>query len=505
MRVKKSFLNAVSNSLILIIRSVLLFVVRIVFVKTLGKMYLGVDSLFTNVLLVLSIADSGISTAINFSLYKPLADKNYKKLSSLMTFYKKAYKTLGLIVLGVGLLFIPFLQFVIHEHIDHIYLYYLIYLATVVIPYFISYKDSLLTADQNLYQSSIIVGSTFIIMYLLRIAFLIYLPNFFIFAIIQLVMIIIQRILINRYITKKYKQVNFNEKESITKKEKKTIFKNVKAVFLNKVGYFLVAGTDNIIISAIPGLGLGVVAIYTNYYSVVGTVDNVILKGLSGITSSFGDLAVSESKEIQEDVFNILAFLTFILVGLFTIGFMFLLTPLIQICFGSGFKVSIMVLLAICLNFYFSGNLKSLDVIKEATGVYHQDRYVNMLQALINVILSITLGIKFGLFGVVLATLISCIVLPLWNRPYIAYKYIFKKKLYKYYLRQFMYLLSLVLIFIVTHIILKYIVIDNAIISFIVKAVIISIIYFIGISIIYFKTKEYKYLYTTIKKKIKKA
>ena len=91
MRLKKSFLNAFTNSLILIIRSVLLFVVRIVFVKTLGKTLLGVDSLFTNIVLVLSLADSGIGTAINFSLYKPLAEKNYQKVSTLMSFYNCVY------------------------------------------------------------------------------------------------------------------------------------------------------------------------------------------------------------------------------------------------------------------------------------------------------------------------------------------------------------------------------------------------------------------------------
>ena len=92
MRVKKSFFNAVSNSSILIVRSILLFVVRIVFVKTLGKSLLGLDSLLTNLLVVLSITDLGISTAINYSLYKPIHDKDYKKVSALMSFYKHSPK-----------------------------------------------------------------------------------------------------------------------------------------------------------------------------------------------------------------------------------------------------------------------------------------------------------------------------------------------------------------------------------------------------------------------------
>ena len=500
MRVKKSFLNAVSGSLILIIRAILMFAVRIVFVRTLGKMYLGVDSLFTNVLLVLSIADSGINTAINFSLYKPLADKDYKKVSSLMTFYKKVYRILGFAVLIIGLIFMPFLSFIIKESVPNIYLYYLIYLATTVVTYFISYKDSLLNADQNQYQSSLIVGSTYIIMYILRIIFLLVLPNFFVFAIIQLIMMIIQRVLVNRYITKKYDYISFKSSDKISKSEEKKIFKSIKSMFLNKIGFYLVNGTDNIIISALPKLGLGTVAVYTNYYSVVGMLENIISKAVSGVTSSFGDLAVKESKDVQQKVFDIISFLSFLIFGLFSVGFMFLLTALIKICFGASFGVSSATLLIICLNFYITGVLRPLDIIKEATGNYIQDRYANIAQAIINIILSIVLGIKFGLFGVVLATFISYILIPLWIRPFVAYKYIFDKKPYKFYFRQIIYLLSLILIYFVIVLIFKYVVINNIIISFIIKMLMIMVIYIMMISIIFGRTQEFKYIINLLKK-----
>lgn len=504
MRVKKSFFNAISNSLILIVRSILLFLVRIVFVRTLGKVYLGVDSLFTNILLVLSITDSGISTAINFSLYKPLAEHDNQKISSLMTFYKKMYRILGIIVLVLGLSFIPLLKFVITENIEYIYIYYLVYLLTTVMSYFISYKDSLLIADQNLYKSSAIVGTTYIIMYLLRIIFLIIIPNFLIFALIQLIMLFIQRILVNKYITNKYKSIDFNEKKGISKQEQKTIFKNVKSMFLNKLGYFLVNGTDNIIISSIPSLGLGAVAVYTNYYSIISMVDSIISRGLSGITSSFGDLAVNESKKVQEDVFNIISFISFCIYGLFSVGFLFLITDFIKICFGNSYELETLLTVIICINFYIIGILKTLDIIKEATGNYIQDRYANLVQAIINIILSIVLGKKIGLLGIVIATLISYIVVPLWNKPYIAFKYIFQKQPFKYLVKQLKYILSLIIIGFICCFVIRGIDINNVFLEFILKIIIITIIYILCISLIYWKTDEYKYLVNTIKKIVKK-
>ena len=500
MRLKKSFLNAFTNSLILIIRSVLLFVVRIVFVKTLGKTLLGVDSLFTNIVLVLSLADSGIGTAINFSLYKPLAEKNYQKVSTLMSFYKKVYRNLGIIVFIIGILFMPFLPFIVSENIDHIYLYYFLYVATTVISYFLSYKDSLLNADQNSYKSSIIVGSTYVFMYVLRIIFLLLIPSFFIYIMIQLIITFIQRLIINRYITKQYPYISFSDNRKIEKKEQKDIFKRIKSMFINKVGYFLVNSTDNIIISAIPGLGLGMVAVYTNYYSVTNMVDSIVNRGLSGITASFGNLAVSESKKTQENVFNIMMFLSFIIYGLISIGFLFLLTPFIKICFGPSFELNKLLTLIICINFYIIGMIKTLDIVKEATGNYIKDRYANIIQAIINLFLSTILGIKFGLIGIVIATLISYIIVPLWNKPYIVYRYIFEKKAISYFIRQLVYFISLIIITIICSYVLNLVIINNIIIDFIIKGLIICIIYLIVISIIYYNTDEYKYIFNLIKK-----
>ena len=505
MRVKKSFLNATTNSLILVIRSVLMFAVRIVFVRTLGQTLLGVDSLFTNLLLVLSMADSGISTAINFSLYKPLSDKDYDKVSILMSFYKRVYRTLGLIVIGIGIAFIPCLSIIIKEPVENLYLLYLIYLATTAITYFISYKDALLNADQNYYKSSIIVGSTYSLMYIIRIIFLIVMPNFIIYALIQLIMMFIQRILINRYITKQYSHIKFNLKEKLPKKETKEIFNKIESMFINKLGGFLVNGTDNIIISATLKSGLGVVAVYTNFYSIVNTVDTIITRGLSGVTSSFGDLAVNESKKTQEDVFNNLNFISFVIYGLFFVGFYFLLNELIVIFFGNNFKLGLSIILLICLNFYITGILKPLDVVKEATGNFVHDKYVNLMQAGINIILSIILAKYLGLFGIVLATFLSYVLLPLWNRPYVTYKYTFNKNPFNYFKIHIKYALSLVLIIFLISLIIDKIVISSLILDFIVKSIIISILYLLLIILIYFKTPEYKFYYNLVKKVLKKT
>ena len=92
------------------------FISRTVFIKTIGEFYLGVNGLLSNVLSILSLAELGISTAINYSLYKPLSDDNKKKIVSLMNFYKKAFRVIALVVGTIGLAILPFLDVIIKDN-----------------------------------------------------------------------------------------------------------------------------------------------------------------------------------------------------------------------------------------------------------------------------------------------------------------------------------------------------------------------------------------------------
>ena len=279
---------------------------------------------------------------------------------------------------------------------------------------------------------------------------------------------------------------------------------SIKAMYMHKIGNYLVTGTDTIIISANPSLGVALVGVYTSYISITGLIDNMLYKGLNGITASYGELSVTENTDAQENVFNIISFLSFILFGLFTTGFMFLLTPFIKLCFGTDFSLNYTILLILCINFFLVGNLKSIDVIKEATGTFISDRYAPLIQAAINLILSIILTIKLGLIGVVLGTLISTILVPLWNKPYIAYKNIFKKSPISYFKTQFIYILTLIINYIITYYILKNINISNSLVSFIIKGLIIVIVYITFISITYWRNSSFNYLKNIIVRKIKR-
>ena len=149
--------NSVRNLITAIIGQgvgfVISFIARIFFIRTLGREYLGLNGLFTNILTILSLAELGVGEAITFSLYKPLAENNTKKCSMLMQLYKKVYTVIGVTILFIGLCLTPFLPLIIKDmpDIPYISLIYALFVVNTAVSYFFSYKRNLIIADQKRY------------------------------------------------------------------------------------------------------------------------------------------------------------------------------------------------------------------------------------------------------------------------------------------------------------------------------------------------------------------
>ena len=114
------------------------FVMRTVLIRLLGSEYLGLDSLFTSILQMLNIAELGFSSAIVFSMYKPIAVGDQNRVCMLLNLYRSAYRVTGSAILIVGLLLTPMLPGLIKDQVPsdlNLYFLYFICLGNTVIGY----------------------------------------------------------------------------------------------------------------------------------------------------------------------------------------------------------------------------------------------------------------------------------------------------------------------------------------------------------------------------------
>ncbi|WP_394121298.1 lipopolysaccharide biosynthesis protein [Planococcus donghaensis] len=478
------------------------FIARTIFVKVLGAEYLGINGLFTNILSILSLAELGIGASIVFSLYKPLAENDRSKVKALMQLFRKFYIFIGVVVAVLGLSFTPFLEHVIKDmpDIPHIHLIYIMFVINLSLTYFFSYKRSLLFADQNSHLVTLYQHFFFSGLNIGQIIILIFTQNYFLFIGVKLLFTLLENLLISIKVNKMYPFMKETDIVKIDEEEKKIITRNIKAMMWHKVGTTVVMGTDSLLISKF--VGIIAVGVYSNYLLITNALNTIFSLVFRSITASIGNLGVEENKDKKEFVFYTLNIFGFWVYGFASISLFVLLNPFIDLWLGKGYLFSEGIVFIIVLNFYLTGMRKNVLTFKDAFGLFWNDRYKPLLEALVNLVVSITLVKYFGIMGIFVGTTISTLSTAFWIEPYVLYKYGFKSSVKPYFIKHFIYSVFLFIVGYITWL-TSLAFPDDTLISFIVKVLICAIIPNLLFIIIFWRNQNFKYLLNIIMRRLK--
>lgn len=497
MRIKNSVINVLSGLGSQILITALSFISRTVFINSLGIEYLGINGLLTNILAMLSLAEAGIGSSIIYSLYKPVADNDHQKVNILMKFYRYTYLVIALVVLLLGLSLMPFLGLFIKDtSVENVHIIYFIFLLNMVFPYLYVHKNSFLNVCQKGYIVTGIYTVSSIVTLCVRIGILHYTENYILYLVIESITILLTSIFLATIVNKMYPYLKSKVEGSIDKETKQTMTKNVKAIVLQNIGNYLVMGTDNIIISSF--ISVAAVGLYSNYNMLIEICRNLTNQVFNNVYHSVGNLVAEANIEKIYFIFKVYRFLTFWLYSSVCILLYITIDPFITNWIGQKYLMSSSVLLILLLIFYERGMRNAITTVKSTAGIFHEDRYVPLIQAIINLVISIWLVQTIGIVGVFIGTLVSTLVGPFWTTPYFVYRKIFKKSLLYYYLSYSGYAIIGVGTYILTNYVCGFVSGDGWV-GLIYLAIICLLVPNILYLIIFYKTVEFNYLIKIIK------
>lgn len=469
------------------------FFTRWMFIALLGKEYLGVSGLFTNVLSLLSLANLGFDTAIIYSLYKPLADGDLVAVKGYMCVYRRVYRAVGAIVFILGCILMPFLPHLIKGTVtipENIYAIYLLFLAQSASSYLFSYKQSLLTASQqnrinSLYHSIFMVlrnlGEMVVLFF-----FHAYIPTLICIIAFQLA----ENAWIARVTDKKFPFLTDSSAGEISFEQKQSLKENVKSLFLYKISGTIISSTDNILISRFQGLAS--VGLYSNYVYIVDVIRTFLSYIFYSMTASIGNYNATESKEANEKMFYNLFFASFWLYGFTGICMGTLLNPFISLWIGEDYLLPNWTVFIIIVNYYTAGVQYASTTYREVTGLFKVGKYRPLIAAMINLVVSIILAYPLGISGVLLGTIISRLCVYFWYDPYIIHKKLFQRKLNYYFTTYLLYLMAAFGMGAICLIICNRIPALNQWIAFLVKALICAVFPNVGFFIVFRKRAEFQ-------------
>lgn len=479
------------------INTVISFVARTVFIKILGSDYLGLNGLFTNILTILSFAELGIGNAIVFSMYKPLAVGDCRKIASLMALYKKAYETIGLVVAIVGGSVTPFIRFIIKDPPDiseNIYVLYLLFLFNTVCSYFFVYKRSIIIADQKNYIVLALTEGTYVIQIVSQIIFLYLTHNYMGYLLLQIGGTLLGNIITSVASNKMYPFLK-DKAEPLGKEEVSGIFRNVRALTLYKFGSVILNGTDNILVSSL--IGVTEVGLVSNYILLSTTCTTVLNKITDAFTASVGNLnAISDSKKKYE-IFNKLFLITAWLYGLASVGLIMVSESFVCAWIGREFLVDKITVIAIVAGFYVKGVHFVAYTYRTTLGLFVEGRMSPLAAAILNIVLSFVLCKWIGLAGIFIATPIARVLTTGVIDPVLIYKKHFHLNPMIYYVKYAGYVLIFTAISIVCGKAISLVTITGWL-GVIVQAVIVTVIFNLIMLLIFGRTKMFKEIVDSI-------
>lgn len=426
-RTQNTINNSLTGILLQIITSVLALIYRTILIRVLGVEYLGINGLFSNILNLLSLSELGFNIAIAYRMYEPASKNDYSKLGALLNFFEHIYKCVASIIFIIGLCLIPFLNFLIKDNGEipnaiNMYAVYIVMLIQSATSYLFTSRQILLQAYQKEYYNNIFQIISTILKYAAQIFILIVFKDYFLLLLIGIIIGIILNICYYYAISKKFKLI-FAKKDKINKDEKAQIYKEVKALLMHKIGGVVLSSTDNLVISSI--LGLTVVGIYSNYTVVVSMIATIICKLLGGVTASVGNLKISNEREKLHDTFLGLNMLTMWVVSFCSVCLYCLINPFIELWLGEEYVLQSIEVLSIVAAFYIMYSRYMNTTFVNACGIYYMDKYRPIIEAFINLVISIICAKYIGLTGVFIGTVVSELVTAWWREPYLLYKHIF--------------------------------------------------------------------------------
>ena len=412
-RTKNAMRNILFDGFFKLINMLLPFIMRSVILYYLGAEYLGLNGLFRSILSFLNLAELGVGTAMVFSMYKPVAEDDTETICALMRLYRTFYRIIGLTIAAIGLLLTPFLPNLISGDIPpdmNLYILYFMNLGSTVITYWLfSYKRSLLYAHQRVDIVSKVAIPIKLLEFALKIITLVIFRNYYLYLLIQLLSYAVENLITAKQVTKMYP--HYSARGDLPKEKVKEIMRRVRDLFTAKFSNVIFNSADTLVISAF--MGLNILAVYQNYFFIITSLRTFLDVFIGACIAGVGNSLITENIDKNYNDCRKVTMLYGWIMCVSSAMLLCMYQPFIEIWMGKDSLLTYSCVICFVVYFYTMGMNKIMNMFKDAAGIWHKDRFRPLVGALVNLALNLAMIRLLGLYGVLLSSIISIVLVQI--------------------------------------------------------------------------------------------
>lgn len=433
-RTAKSIKNSIVALAFYFINLILQFFSRKIFLECLGTEILGLNTTATNLLQFLNLAELGIGSAIACTLYKPILEKDTQTINEILSLQGWMYRHIALVVGSGALILMAFFPLIFAKMplpLWYAYASFSALLVSALLSYFVNYKQVALSADQKDYKIQYSYKLTLLVKIFFQIFAVKYLNNGYVWwLILEVCFAVIASWLLSRTINKTYPYLKTEVGQgSCLRKKYPDIIVKIKQLFFHKIATYVLSQTSTIIIYAYTSLTL--VALYGNYMLIILGVTSLMAATFNSMNAGVGNLVAQDNKFQILKVFNELFSLRFWLSCSICFGVYTLTPAFITLWIGDQYIMDNIILLLMVVILYINLSRSTVDSYLNAYGLF-RDVWAPIVEASINIGMSILLGHFWGIKGILTGVLISLIIIVLGWKPYFLFRCGLKSPLWNY-------------------------------------------------------------------------
>ena len=432
-RTKKSLLNARMNMLCYFLTLVVAFFTRKTLLDYLGTEFIGLPGTLQSLLGFLNLAELGVGSAIAYVLYKPLFDEDETKIDGIISVLGYLYRKIGSCIFILGILLSAFLPWIFANtgiSLTVVYIGFYCFLISSMFGYFISYKISILSADQRNYVITGFFQLVNTVKVILQMALAYYTRSFYLFFALELLSGFILSMLLNHKVYQYYPWLKTDVRTGKELyKDYPEIGKYIKQLFTHKVGSFVQMQMLPILIYAFASLPT--VALYANYTLVTQRIQGLLGGILDSTNAGVGSLISEGDQQKIWSVYKQLFALRMFAAGVLTLCVSYLISSFISLWLGQEYILPDIIVYLIILQLFLQMLRGVTEQFLFGYGLFY-DVWAPLVESALFIILSIVFGSIYGLPGVLAGPVGATLIIIHGWKPYFLFTKGFKLPITNY-------------------------------------------------------------------------
>ena len=429
MRKEKSIKNFITSIIPYVILLLLGFLRVSVFIKYLGDEKYALNTLFYQIFVYLSLAEAGAGAYILQLYYKCFANDNKEEIINIYNSAKSLLKKIALIILGAGIIVSFFLKIFTNNSLSLYYMQFvfILFLLKNAVDYLMMAPKTVIEADQKAYKANIRFYSMKIFEYVVDIVLIYFGFDYIIILLVEIFTRFLTYFITNKKIFKEYPWLK-------DKPTKKVDLKGVYNLFWHRISEAIHFNTDIIITSSF--LSPLLVTIYSSYNYITKYLTDIIDMVVTSISPSFGNSLYKDEKlnmmKLFEEVNIAFLFMaSFISIMVYVLGNSFVS----KVWLSEKYLIGDIAFIFLVINFFVVIARKPVYIFRNSKGLFKETKIIVLIEAIINLVLSLLLVIKYGLVGILIATTISMVITTLWYMPYYVYRKVLNVSCKNYFIK----------------------------------------------------------------------